>query len=197
MKPLKKAIILCWIMLVVCFSIKLFGGNWFEIVCTNEHFSNICKFIDERILLKYLIAFFVYVIPSYFIIKSCCFGRKFNKTNVSIVLIALTIVWFSQFISISLKSFLEIINTIATPFAINVLSEKQREGKIKAAKKYWYSGFLCCFLIFLFQFVSLITRNIGIKVIHDSTLISAIMLVDYYIMIALYYFYSKMLKGEN
>ena len=47
LKAIKRAIILCWVLLAVCFAIKLFGGNWFEIVCANEHFIKFCDFIDR------------------------------------------------------------------------------------------------------------------------------------------------------
>ena len=44
---LKRMIIVCWILLAICFGIKLFGGNFFNIICTNEKFIEVCNFIDN------------------------------------------------------------------------------------------------------------------------------------------------------
>ena len=40
---LKRVIIVCWIALAICFGIKLFGGNLFEIMCNNENFIKVCE----------------------------------------------------------------------------------------------------------------------------------------------------------
>lgn len=192
MKPVKRAIILCWIMLVACFILKLFGGNWFEVICTNEHFIYICDFIDSHLILKYIIALFVYTIPSFFIILCCSKLPNPNKKQCIIIMTSLLIVWLSQFVSIATKSILEFINTIIIPIVLNF----DKNNKIISLKKSWYKGFIGYALIFIFQFISFITKNIGLVIVHDNMLISAILLIDYYIMIALYYLYIKLIKGE-
>ena len=45
---LKRAINLCWFLLFVCFIIKIFGGNFFNIVCEKENFVKLCNYIDSR-----------------------------------------------------------------------------------------------------------------------------------------------------
>lgn len=192
MKPVKKAIILCWIMLVACFIIKLFGGNWFEVICTNKRFIYICNFIDSHIVIKYLIALFVYTIPSFFVILCCSKLIKPNKKQSILITVSLLIVWLSQFVSIELKGILELFNTIIMPIVLNF----DKNNKNNVLKRFWYRGFIGYSLIFAFQFVSFITKNIGLVIVHDNMLISAILLIDYYIMIALYYFYMKLKKGE-
>jgi hypothetical protein len=179
-------------MLVACFILKLFGGNWFEVICTNEHFIYICDFIDSHLILKYIIALFVYTIPSFFIILCCSKLPNPNKKQCIIIMTSLLIVWLSQFVSIATKSILEFINTIIIPIVLNF----DKNNKIISLKKSWYKGFIGYALIFIFQFISFITKNIGLVIVHDNMLISAILLIDYYIMIALYYLYIKLRKGE-
>lgn len=195
MKAVKRAIIICWIMLIVCFIIKLVGGNWFEIICDNKHFINVCSYIDNHLVLKYIIAFITYLLSSYFIILACSLLPKPNWKQIIIVFSALTFVWASQFILPIIKNILEVINTFALPIILN--SFKRISLETRPIKKTWYLGIIGCILIFVFQLLSLITRNIGIKYIDNSTLISIILMLDYYIMIMLYFLYIKLLKTKK
>ena len=61
---LKRAIILCWILLIICFIIKLCGGNYFNIMCNNENFIRFCNFIENSII-KYIIYLFSFIFSSY------------------------------------------------------------------------------------------------------------------------------------
>lgn len=195
MRPIKRAIILCWIMLVACFAIKLFGGNWFEVVCTNEHFSNFCDFVERTRVVYETISFVIYVIPTIFIVLSFSLIPSPNKKQIIIILSSLVFLWLTTFISVSLKGFLELLFFIALPVILNHIGSN---NKIKETiKKTWYYGIIGCVVSLLFQFVSLITKNIGIKIISDDVLVTFIMLIDYYIMLALYYLYVKLRKEQN
>ena len=88
-RVIKRSIILCWIALAICFIVKIFGGNFFEIVVHNDR-------------------------------------------------IALTLI---------------------------------------------------------FQVLSLITKNIGLGILGDNFLVSIIVMIDTYFMLALYYLYSLKLEG--
>lgn len=194
MKAVKRAIILCWIMLVACFIIKLFGGNWFEIICTNKHFISICNFIDKHIILQDIIAFILYVPSTFLILMSCSLIPKPNKKQILIISISLVVVWCSRYIHPAVKSVLEAVNTIAMPLALRI-DDFRENGFSHTLKKVWYYGFIGCALIVVFQAISLIARNIGFNGIEDNTVISLILLVDYYIMIVLYYLYIRLKKG--
>ena len=43
----RKTIWLCWFALIGCFIIKLFGGNYFEIMANSETFVEFCVFLEE------------------------------------------------------------------------------------------------------------------------------------------------------
>jgi hypothetical protein len=106
------------------------------------------------------------------------------------------LVWFSVLVSLNLKTILEIANFIITPIILNYSKEKEK-GILYFIKNKWYYGIVGLIIIFFFQFVSLITRNIGIKVTSDNVLITFILLIDYYILLFLYYLYIRIMKGEK
>lgn len=193
MKPIKRTIILCWTMLIVCFIIKLFGWNWFEIVCTNEHFVRLCDIIDNNKFLYYFIGIILYLSSSSFIIFSCSMIPHPSNRELCIIITCFSFVWATQFISHIVKCVVEVVAIISVPIILNVLRYKEC-GAINVIKKKWYYGIIGCVAIFGFQAISAITRNIGIRFVDDSTLTSIIMMIDYYIMIALYYLYIRMRK---
>ena len=55
----KTLITACWIVLLCCFVVKLLGGNWFEIACTNEKFIAFCNMFNNGIV-YYLINYLLY-----------------------------------------------------------------------------------------------------------------------------------------
>ena len=193
MRPIKRAIALCWIMLVVCFVIKLFGGNWFEVVCTNEHFIFMCDLVDNNWFLFYPIGLILYVFSTIFVVLSVA-NRKFSKKGFLLLTITLCLLWATQFISSEFKFFVDTSFLIFSPVVISFSQEKDFK---KALKQNWYKGFICFGLTFIFQFISLVTRNVGVKITDDSTLVTLILLVDYYIMIVLYYLNMKKIKEDK
>lgn len=194
MKAIKITIILCWIMLIVCCIIKLIGGNWFEIICNNEHFNNICDFIDNRIILNSIIGLLIYVFIGYFIFRAMANILKTNKYQKLYIIICLCIVWAFNFWNIFIKSVVEIVAFIISPYIINKID---KETRTHAFKHTWYRGILGYILIFVFQYISLFIRNVGIKITDDSFLITVILSIDYYIMVTLYCLYIKIKVKEN
>lgn len=56
-KILRTAIIICWVVLAVCFIIKIFGGKYFEIATNNETFITVCEFVDNHLWLQNILSF--------------------------------------------------------------------------------------------------------------------------------------------
>lgn len=196
MKAVKRAIIICWAMLIVCFIIKLFGGNWFEIMCNDEHFIYVCNFIDNHMFIQDMLAGCLYLLSSYYIIKACSLLPNPSIKQIIIIVACLLIVWEFKYISVIAKSIAEAINHLILPIVINLIGCKGKEEKIKKIKSCWYYGIIGYAAIVVFQIISLITKNFGIGFINDTnTLVSVILMIDYYIMIALYYLYVKLKRG--
>ena len=196
MKPIKRAIILCWVMLVACLIIKLLGGNWFEIAVNNEHFTRLCETIDNNVFLLYGMSWLVYIISANWIMAACSL-LPIPKTYEMIAnVICFSFVWSMQFISNIVKIIVEIVAFIAIPIAFNFFRNREN-GVRKTIKKTWFYGIIGYIFIFLFQAISLVTRNIGIKFTDDNTLVTFVLLIDYYIMVVLYYLYVLNYRKEK
>lgn len=52
---LKRVILVSWVTLLICFTLKLIGGNIFYIVCENERFKQVCDFVDNNLIVKYFV----------------------------------------------------------------------------------------------------------------------------------------------
>lgn len=196
MKAIRRAIILCWAMLIVCFVIKLLGGNWFEIAVNNEHFVRLCEAIDNNNILLYGISYFVYIVSANWIIASCSLLPIPKTYEMVTNVVCFSFVWSMQFVSNIVKIIVEIVAVIVLPIVFNVLRHRDTPAR-QIFKKTWFYGIIGYTFIFLFQAISLITRNIGIKFTDDSTLVTFVLLIDYYIMIALYYLYVLRLRKEK
>jgi hypothetical protein len=177
-------------MLVACFAIKLFGGNWFEIVCTNEHFSLFCDFVDKKPIIQHIIAFVVYFVSTFLIMISS--SRQTNpKTNQKVFLfISISLIWFSKFSSMYLKTILEMSFFLFCPFLLN-FAIKRKKAKRKDFFKEILFGVFGIFLTWCFQIISLVVKNIGVSFVGNDTFLALILMIDYYIMIVLYYLYTK------
>ena len=182
----RKTIWLCWFALIGCFIVKLFGGNYFEIIANNEHIVNLCDFINSNFL-KYIVRFIQANLSFY--LYTCSIAKRNLKIKESI-LVEIFILFdvVIKYINPDIGFICDCIVMTLIPF---VLSSKSNGIKIGAIRTVF--GFA---LINIFQIISLIVRNLGIKVLDAPTLVEIILEIDYYIMLILYYLYSVKLKGE-
>ena len=187
---LKRAIISCWIILAICFVIKIFGGNFFAIVCTNEKFIKVCEFIDNSII-YYVIGFLTYSLTNVFLILTISDNKSlFCKSNV-LFLITTSLYWcFKLFINLGYIyvniHIVTIIDLICLYLLLFVFTRKPLKSLI------------AIILMYAFTFLSVVVKNTGINHnIDDSTLISLIFMVDYYIMLILTFLYSIKIKRRN
>ena len=85
-KYLKRVIIVCWIALAICFGIKLFGGNLFEIMCNNENFIKVCEYADNHFWAYYLINALYCFVSLYFFTLAICGKKSFRKWELLVVI---------------------------------------------------------------------------------------------------------------
>ena len=90
-KYLKRVITVAWIALALCFVIKLFGGNLFEIVCHNETFIAICNYADSHLWASYFIGIF-HTFISINLFCLAILGTTKHKTWHCIVIVATVLV---------------------------------------------------------------------------------------------------------
>ena len=153
----------------------------------------VCDFVDNNKAAYYLVGVLMYVASTSWIILACSKITEPTNKELIVIVSSLIVVWASQFVSITLKTILEIVNTVFMPIFLNLLNSNF-VCKAKTIKRTWYLGIIGYILVFVFQLISLFTRNIGIKYTHDSSLTTLILMIDYYIMIIMYYLYVKKSK---
>lgn len=186
---LKRSIIACWVILIICFVIKLFGGNFFEIVCTSENFVNVCDYIDNGFI-AVIIRFTSFMLSSYCFIKIIDFSV--TKRNLIISLIICLLYWcFKHSIEVGLitvNTTLYAIMDFLVLYLIAILfTNKRRNIVVKYVKPIIYIG-----LLLVFSLVSALVKNIGFdEKITQSFMVGFIFMIDYYIMIVLTYLYQK------
>ena len=174
----KILIISSWIVLIICFAIKLFGGNWFEVMVENQNFINACNWLENNIIVRNAVYLILFIFTNIFyqlgVIK-----QKWYKPKQYLIFIPMIILWLLKTIITNqvILFLIDMIIFIALPILLNY--------------KCWLRSIIGVGLILVFQIICLLTKNIGITIIGEEVLTSIILMLDYYIMIILYYLYSN------
>jgi hypothetical protein len=172
-KSIGRAIVLCWILLAICFVVKLFGGNFFAYIGESE----VANYIEERwYLLKPLQCLFYMIQSLLFLPILYNFKHKRFVIISSIVLsIFKNIIRLSN--SLMIISFiLEFVFLIILPI---IICNKPKRVVIVNI------------LLVIFQIISLLTKNISVVSFPSTTIVGYLYMVDYYIMLALTNLYFK------
>lgn len=184
---LKRAIILCWILLIICFIIKLCGGNYFNIVCNNKNFIKFCNFIENSII-KYIIYLFSFIFSSYLLLKIVKPDLKFISLKSLLFIICCIIIWVFKLL-IELNIFT--INTLI----VNILDFVILYILLVIFTKRPLLSILAVILLFVFSIISSLVKGIGIdSSITDNYFVAQIFLIDYYLMLVLSVLYSKKIQ---
>lgn len=184
-KILKRIINVCWFSLILCVLIKLFGGNYFDIIAKNQTFVKVCDWLETN-LISTIIMYGFYCLNITIIIAIISKIPIKNKIYL-LLLPAIVGMCFIKGINPMIGYFIELLFIIAVPLFIS-----------KSSKKKTLIGFIFSYiLINVFQITSLFIRNIGAHLIDSNFCVNLIFQIDYYIMLVLYYLYSVKLKGEN
>lgn len=182
---LRRAIIISWITLALCFVVKIFGSNFFEIMCENPNYKALCEYADSHFWLKYILMALSSLLCQALYILAILQKYKFTTKQFLIMLV-------SVLVNAYIKEYYPFISFIFD-FWLTLFLPMIFLGK--NFKKYWNIP-IGIILILSFQFLSLVAKNISIGRIDNSTFISLIYGIDVYIMCFLYYLYRNFQK-EN
>lgn len=188
---LKRAIIMCWTLLIICFIIKIFGGNFFNIISNNERFIQLCKFINNT-WIYYVVGYINYIFTSLIFTFAICSTTKLGLKNILICIISLSICFILKMLNRYIGMIFDYIFYIL--IICNYFCRKQGYS----FKNSLIRTLIALILVNLFQLISLFIRDLGtFKIIEDNTLNQLIMNIDYIILLFLYMFYSIKLKRGN
>lgn len=184
---LKRVIVVGWIALAICFGIKLFGGNLFEIICENENFIKVCEYADNHWLAKYVIGVFHTTISLYFLILAICKRTKYEKWEFIVFLSTILVGTAIKLLNDKIGLVFDIWQLLIMPMIF-----------VGRSKKQCLRSVIGNLLLFIFQAISMLVKNIDISIItNSSVLISLIYSLDVDIMIILYYLYSNSIKERK
>lgn len=184
---LKRVIVVCWVALAICFGIKLFGGNLFEIMCENENFIKVCEYADEHFWAYYLINAIYCFAMLYFFTLAICGKTLFKKWElllvIATVMVGTLVKYFSQFWGL----IFDVWQVIIMP-CVFTLTVPSRHIYVIPAN----------IMLFIFQAISMFVKNIEFGVLTDKgLLVSVIYSIDVLLMILLYYCYSNILSKKG
>ena len=173
---LKRMITLCWVLLGICFVVKIFGGNFFAFIGENETIEYLCRVWYFRIPLHFIFYFF----GTYLL----CLILLNNKHKLLSVFSTIIMFTFKQLALIN--SIWVVISFIVEFFGLILLPI--------LLKRKWYDVVFINILVVVYQVVAMITKNIAVENFPVNDVVGYIFMIDYYIMLFLTMLYSK--KGE-
>lgn len=184
---LKRVILVCWIALAICFGIKLFGGNLFEIMCNNENFIKVCEYADNHFLARYFIYFFQCFVQQYFFTLAIIQEIRMKRWQLSITIITVLIGVFLKLLDSDIGFVFDLWQAVIMPALFS----------IKKPKCHW-NIIIANVLVIIFQLVSMFIKNVNsIVVPNEGVLVASIFLIDVLLMILLYYAYSNIIKERR
>ena len=183
---LRRVIIISWISLALCFVIKIFGGNFFEIMCNNPKYKALCEYADSHFWCKYFIVVISSIISISLYLLAIIKQYKFTILQGLIVLITILISCFIKLHNNTIGLICDLWIMFILPFIF-----------LKFKWKSFLSIFVAFILNLVFQLVSLLTKNISIGFVDDSMFIGLIYMIDLYLMCLLYYLYRNYKKERD
>jgi hypothetical protein len=177
----KITIILCWLSLFAFWAIKIFGGNWFEILVENENFI---KFSDavQNTWLKYIVSLFTIGLCNFLMVGAIIQRFTFKGKDLAMIISSILIIWsVVHFVNIE---FLKTSCGYIVFILIGIIKQKR-------FKKCF--GLMAVGLDLVFSTISMLTRNVEISLIYNYT-ISYILSIDLYLMYMLYYLHFNLLR---
>lgn len=194
-KILRNILIIMWSCLAVYLVIKLLGGNWFEIACQNERFIKVCDYLDNHFLPRYLVSTITSLILYTFLYLAILRQWKFTKNQfiIFIIYVPCQCLIKNFFMSNAVISFvLSFISGFIFPSILYVFNKNKITWKFILLNLLLSNVFN-----FVFQLISLLIKNIGLKMLDQSLLIGLIFEIDVFIMMTLYYLYVNKLHQEK
>ena len=193
---LKRAIVICWMLLFVCFAVKIFGGDFFNIICESDNFSKFCEFVDGSVLMQFLIGSVSSTVTYALFYLAILRKKWFEKWEFLFLLITtpmfvLLRIWATSNGILIVSTITNIIQCFVFPFLF------KRSEKVICTRWFVPTFIYGNIANFLFQFISLLVRNLSIKPLTDNFLVAIIYSIDMYMMLAIYYLYSINNKGDR
>lgn len=180
-KIYRRLIILSWVVLVFYLLMKLLFGYTLEIACNNARILAICNFVDNNIVVNYIISSIFCWIMLYFYYGAIVRKVKLNKREL-IILTCTTLL-------ANLFTYFGIVGSLVSDLLKFMVAPMIMLGKFK-----WKNLLTCVIFVILnltFQIISAICSNIGVRIFQDSMLLNMVFSIDVILMLIITYLYRK------
>lgn len=185
-KTIKRTIFISWILLIICFAIKIFGYNLCDFYCKSEKFINLCHFVDENKIMYFSVCIFTSIL-SYGLYYLAIIKQTFFSKSQIVIFVCITIscVFIRNYLKIyRIAGYIcDIFQFFIVPYILN--------GNKMSYKKMSVRVIIAFLLNLSFQAISLFTKSIGVKPIGNNTVTVLIWMIDVFIMLFLYYLYQN------
>lgn len=177
----RRMLLLSWIMILAMVLGKMIFNISFPLYSNNKLFNDICDYIDNHSILKYIIMFIFYIINSnifYLICTKANFVK--NKLYLLIINILFSLCFVVKYFSNLFGCILELVNLLALSIYYNF--------KNKIFEKEIWNVLLPIFsyiMVNLWQICIFFIRDNNILLSENITFILIIMQIDYYIFLLL------------
>jgi hypothetical protein len=183
---LRRAIVISWITLALCFVVKIFGGNFFEIMCNNPNYKALCEYAETHLWLDLILSISSSMFCQSLYILAILQKYKFEIGQFIATFIS---VIFSCVIKI-LNQYIGLVADVWTFIFLPMIFIK------KDYKRYLHI-LVALLLTWAFQILSLLVKNLSFGFIDDSIFVVMIYMIDLYIMCFLYYLYRNYKKEQE
>lgn len=175
--PLRTLIYTCWSVLIICFIIQLLGGDWFSLKITNSTVIEVCAYIETNKVLRQICTGILSITLNTFTALAILGQKFFTKRQIIVYVPTLILATFVNHLPTPVTVLINVWFLIALPLIFNI--------------RKWYRPLIGTVLIFTFQLISLMVKNIGGIVLENTPfLIGLVLQIDSVIMVVLYYLYS-------
>ena len=184
---LKRVIIVCWIALAICFGIKLFGGNLFEIMCENENFIKVCEYADNHFWADFVLSSLYCFVSMYFLVLAMCGKYKYEIWQLIVLIVTVLVGTIVKIYNNILGVVFDVWQGIIMPCLFTLKSPNRHKFVILG------NG-----LLLVFQMVSIFVKDIDYIIVTDYGLLTGIIYsLDVLLMIFIYYLYSNVLAQRK
>ena len=188
----RRAIHICWVVLAVCLIVKMFGGNYFCIVCDNARVVAFATWIDKHFISKYALGLISSGI-SYTFYYLAIMRRKWFTTKQAIFVYAEVAVIVALRLAFQLYSLICLAFDVLQFFVVPMILCRKEFPR-------WVIPRIVVGIILMvaFQVVSMLVKNVSFSHhITENTLTGTIFMIDVFIMLILYYLYSNSLDKKG
>lgn len=184
-KTLKRAIIVCWVLLAICFVVKICGGNFFNIICNNKNFIKFCNYCDTSFI-RYIIYFIYFMFESTILLLIIRPDVKIRSKRFLFYSISVFIFWIIKNLYEQGIIVLNVILATVIPLCVLYLL------LLVFSKRPYMSLFMVLYELLLATISSIIKSISLTGTLSDSFLLYFIFNIDYYILLIIPLLYARL-----